>query len=83
MEEPARETSTKLTVPAAELSAPHGAYIQVGGGVLEPGHAQGEIETEAMRVGWDLRFEDGAEAFRHLPYELLYQAPLPRKAPKA
>ncbi len=70
--------ATKLTVPAAELSAPDGAYIQVGGGVLEPGHAQGEIETEAMRVGWDLRFEDGAEAFRHLPYEFLYQAPLPR-----
>ena len=70
--------ATKLTVPAEEVSAPHGSYIRVAGAVLEPGRAQGEMATEAMTVGWELRFEDGPGAFHHLPSDFLYRSPLPR-----
>ncbi|MGH2952482.1 MAG: hypothetical protein ACRDK9_00475 [Solirubrobacterales bacterium] len=70
--------ATKLTLPATELAAPDGAYIRVGDALLEPGRAGGSAETEAMSVSWDLRFDSGAEAFRHMPYEFLYGAPLPK-----
>ena len=33
--------ATKVTVPAAEVSAPGGAYIEVGEALLEPGAARG------------------------------------------
>jgi hypothetical protein len=70
--------ATKLTVPANELSAPEGAYIRVDGATFAPGHAEAEIATDELAASWDLRFEDSGEAFRHLPYEFLYGAPLPR-----
>jgi hypothetical protein len=70
--------ATKLTVPGSELSAPDGAYIRVDGASFAPGRAEGEIATEALEASWDLRFEDSGEAFRHLPYDFLYRAPLPR-----
>ncbi|MGH2950544.1 MAG: hypothetical protein ACRDKX_00685, partial [Solirubrobacterales bacterium] len=70
--------ATKLTLPASELSAPSGAYIKVGEALLEPGRATGAAETEAMSVSWNLRFDSGAEAFRHMPYDFLYGAPLPK-----
>ena len=70
--------ATKVTVPAAELAAPAGAYIEVAGAVLAPGRAKGEVRTAALAASWDLAFECEAEAFRHLPYEFLYGAPLPR-----
>ena len=31
-----------------------------------------------MRAAWDLSFDDAAEPFRHLPYDFLYGAPLPK-----
>jgi hypothetical protein len=70
--------ATKVTVPAAELSAPTGAYIRVAAALLEPGVARGEAVTESLAASWDLRFESAQEAFRHLPYEFLYGAPLPK-----
>jgi len=70
--------ATKLTVPASELSAPDGAYIRVDGARFAPGRAEGEIATEALEASWQLRFVDSGEAFRHLPYDFLYRAPLPR-----
>jgi hypothetical protein len=70
--------ATKLTVPAGEVSAPGGGYIEVDGARLEPGRSQGRLATDAMTVSWDLEYESAAEAFRHMPYEFLYSAPLPK-----
>jgi hypothetical protein len=70
--------ATKASFAAAELSAPEGAYIRVDGAVLEPGRAVGDIDTPELRASWDLGFEDPGKAFHHLPYERLYEAPLPR-----
>ena len=70
--------ATKVTVPAAEVAAPAGAFISVAGAVLEPGAARGEVSTPELEASWDLRFEAGPEAFRHLPYGFLYNARLPK-----
>jgi hypothetical protein len=70
--------AVKASFPAGELSAPQGAYIRVGGAVLEPGRARGEIHTSELQASWDLSFADSGKAFHHLPYERLYAAPLPR-----
>ena len=70
--------ATKATLPAEELSAPTGAYIQVGEALLEPGRARGRIGGDAPPASWDLTWVDGGEAFHHLPYGFLYGARLPR-----
>ncbi|HEX2127987.1 MAG TPA: hypothetical protein VHF58_02095 [Solirubrobacterales bacterium] len=70
--------ATKLTVGDDQLSAPAGAYIEVADALLEPGRARGAIENEEMKVAWDLEFDSEAPAFRHLPYDSLYRAKLPR-----
>ena len=46
--------------------------------MLEPGRATGALETPALEASWDLSFTDEGEAFHHLPYERLYDAPLPK-----
>jgi hypothetical protein len=70
--------AAKATVGDGDLSAPPGAYIEVAKARLEPGHATGELTVPGLRAEWRLEFEPGSPAFRHLPYELLYRAPLPR-----
>jgi hypothetical protein len=70
--------ATKATFGAEELSAPEGGYIRVDGAVLEPGHAAGAIATPELEASWDLRFDDPSGPFHHLPYDRLYDAPLPR-----
>jgi hypothetical protein len=70
--------AVKATFPAAELAAPEGAYIRVDGAVLEPGRATGELSTPELTASWELSFDDPGDAFHHLPYERLYDAPLPR-----
>jgi hypothetical protein len=70
--------ATKVTVGAAELSAPPGAYIRIGDSVLEPGRARGSATTESLGAEWDLTFDSSREPLRHLPYAWLYRAPLPK-----
>lgn len=70
--------ATKASFGANELSAPEGAYIRVDGAQLEPGRATGEISTRELTASWELRFDDPRPPFRHLPYDRLYDAPLPR-----
>lgn len=70
--------AAKATFGPDELSAPDGAYIRIDGASLEPGRAAGEISTPELDASWDLRFDDPGEAFHHLPYRRLYDAPLPR-----
>jgi len=70
--------AVKLTVGADELAAPGGAYIKVANALLEPGRAHGSLDVDGTAVSWDLTFESEAPAFRHLPYDFLYGAKLPR-----
>lgn len=70
--------ATKLTVAASEVGAPADGYVTVDGAALKPGLARGTIETEALKASWNLEFASAAPAFRHLPYEFLYRAPLPK-----
>ena len=70
--------ASKVTVDAGRVSAPAGAYIEVGEARLEPGRARGTMAAARHEPSWDLTFTDRAEAFRHLPYEFLYRARLPR-----
>ncbi len=70
--------ATKATLPATEVSASEGAYIQIGDSVLEPGRARGAITGDAPHASWELAFTDEAEALHHLPYEFMYRAKLPR-----
>jgi hypothetical protein len=70
--------ATKVTVGADGVASPAGAYIEVAGARLGPGAASGEAKTPELETSWDLTFTEGAPAFRHLPYDFLYRAPLPK-----
>ena len=70
--------ATKVTVPESELSVPAGAFIQVDGATFGPGAARGSLATDALTASWDLTYEDSGGPFRHLPYDFLYGAPLPK-----
>jgi hypothetical protein len=70
--------AVKATFGADRLSVPEGAYIQVGEAVLEPGRASGRIDASELRASWTLGFDDPGEPLRHLPYQRLYDASLPR-----
>ncbi len=70
--------ATKVTVPAAELSAPVGSWIRVDRAEIGPGRASGSIETEALKASWDLTFAGEAEPCKYLPADWLYEAPVPR-----
>jgi hypothetical protein len=70
--------ATKQTVGPDGLSFPTGAYIQVADAVLEPGRAHGAAASDSLAASWDLRFSDDSEPLRHLPYERMYRAKLPK-----
>lgn len=70
--------ATKVTVPAAELSAPAGSWIRVDGAEIGAGRAAGAIETEALAASWELRFSGDARPCKYLPADWLYEAPVPR-----
>ncbi len=70
--------ATKVTVPAAELSAPAGSWIRVDGAEIGPGRASGAIATEAVAASWDFSFSGDAEPCKYLPADWLYGAPVPR-----
>jgi hypothetical protein len=70
--------AAKAPFGADELSAPSGSYIRIDGAQLEPGHAAGEIDAGDLKASWDLSFRDEGRPFHHLPYDRLYDAPLPR-----
>jgi hypothetical protein len=70
--------ATKVTVPAAELSAPEGSWIRVAEAEIGPGSAEGSVDTDALSAAWSLTFSAEAEPCRYLPAEWLYAAPLPK-----
>ena len=71
--------ATKVTVPAARVSAPAGELIEVAGASLGPGTRDGRGSTpRSSRRAGSCGSSRGPDAFRHLPYEFLYRAPLPK-----
>jgi hypothetical protein len=70
--------ATKVTVPAAELSAPPGSWIRIGDAEVAPGAAEGSVDTDAVSAAWSLTFDAEAEACKYLPADWLYEAPLPK-----
>jgi hypothetical protein len=70
--------ATKITVPAAELSAPAGSWIKVDGAEIGPGRAAGAIDTDAVKASWDLTFSGDAEPCKYLPSDRLYETRLPK-----
>jgi len=70
--------ATKLTVPAADLSVPEGAWIRVATAQVGPGRAEGSVATDALSASWSLGFSADAEPCRYLPAGWLYEAPLPK-----
>jgi len=70
--------ATKVTVPAAELSAPAGSWVRVDGCEIGPGKARGGVQTEALKATWGLSFSGDSEPCKYLPTDWLYKAPVPR-----
>ena len=70
--------ATKVTVSAAELSAPYGSWIRVDGAEVGPGKATGAVKTEALEASWDFAFSGDARPCKYLPADWLYKAPVPR-----
>jgi hypothetical protein len=70
--------ATKVTVPAAELSAPAGSWIRVGDAEVAPGAAEGSVDTDAVSAAWSLTFATESEPCKYLPADWLYAAPLPK-----
>ena len=70
--------ATKVTVPAAELSAPAGSWIRVDGAEIGPGRARGAVDTDAVKASWELNFAGDAEPCKYLPSDRLYETRLPK-----
>jgi hypothetical protein len=70
--------ATKVTVPAAELSAPGGSWIRVNGAEIGPGRARGAVDTDAVKASWELTFSGEAEPCKYLPSDRLYETRLPK-----
>lgn len=70
--------ATKVTVPAAELSAPAGSWIRIADAEVGPGQAEGSVDTDALSAAWSLTFPTAAAPCRYLPADWLYEAPLPK-----
>jgi hypothetical protein len=70
--------ATKVTVPAAELSAPAGSWIRVGDAEIGPGRAEGSVDTDTLSASWSVTFSGDAAPCKYLPADWLYEAPLPR-----
>lgn len=70
--------ATKVTVPAAELSTPAGAWIKVDGAEVGPGRAVGAVDTDAVKASWELTFSGDAEPCKYLPSDRLYETRLPK-----
>jgi hypothetical protein len=70
--------ASKLTVGPEAVDVPDGGYVRVGESTISPGRAVGSAPSDQLSPSWDLTFEAGAPAFRHLPRGWMYRAPVPR-----
>jgi hypothetical protein len=70
--------ATKVTVPAAKLSAPPESWVKVDEAEIGPGRAVGAVDTDAVKASWQLTFSGDAEPCKYLPSDRLYETRLPR-----
>jgi hypothetical protein len=70
--------ASKVTVGEDELAVPPGGYVRIGDSEIAPGRAAGSAPSDQLSPSWELAFDDGAPAFRHLPRGWMYKAPVPR-----
>ncbi len=70
--------ATKVTVPAAEFSAPAGSWIRVDGAEIGPGRARGAVDADDVKASWELTFAGDAESCKYLPSDRLYETRLPK-----
>jgi hypothetical protein len=69
-----------------DVGAATGEYVHVGAARFTPdgvaGSAAAEVASaagaERREATWDLSYTSAEPAFRHLPHDLMYRAPLPR-----
>ena len=70
--------ASKVTVGSEAVAAGPDDYVRIGEGRFAPGGVEGRAASERCEARWDLSFEAGEPAYRHLPRGWLYGAPLPR-----
>ncbi len=70
--------ASKVTEAAPAVGATEGEYIHIGDSRFGPGRVEGSATSERCDASWELEFEPGEAAYRHLPREWLYRAPVPR-----
>ena len=61
-----------------DVSAPEGGYIAMGESSFGPASVRGQAKGEGRNASWKLSLEGSAPPLRHLPWEWMYRAPLPR-----
>ncbi len=74
----AEPRATKVTVPAAELSAPAESWVKIDAAEIGPGRAVGGVDTDAVKASWELTFSGDAEPCKYLPSDRLYETRLPK-----
>ena len=60
------------------LHQPAGGYIEIGGSIVEPGRAQGALESPSLTAAWDFTIESSEPELRHLPIARMYEAKIPK-----
>ena len=59
-------------------SVPGGGYVAIADAQLGAGQARGAISSDTLDAEWDLTFTGDDAEQRHLPYDWMYDAPVPR-----
>lgn len=68
----------KLTVGAADVTAPGGGLVSVAGAELSTARARGELASPTLDAEWALSISGAERELRHLPADWMYDAPLPK-----
>jgi hypothetical protein len=74
--EPDGPSASKVTTD--DLEAPGDGYVRIGDSSIAPGTLTGSAPSDRLKPTWQLAYDDGAPAFRHLPRGWMYRAPVPR-----
>jgi hypothetical protein len=68
----------KHTGGAADLTAPDGAYLAIGGSEARPDGATGSLASETLDAEWSFRWQAESEPLHALPATWMYTAKVPR-----
>jgi hypothetical protein len=67
-----------VAVKSTPALATAGKWLETAGARFGPGSVSGSATAGPQNASWELTVTDAAPPLRHLPHELLYDAPLPR-----